>query len=255
MGDMSEYRGLIVAGTLLGCFGILSMAIPASLYTAASMRILAPPDYFEIEDLYYFSSSTVVNLTGTLSGTGYPPGTWIQVDVKDEGGESLGGWDIDLFYRLGEDPDLRWYLIHMHTEWFGFVGADHGFNYLNDNGVSRGNSIELSELESDMDDGNARYKASCEHTRITIVAAYNTTSYSSAEHAWDNEGLAIFFGVHFDDENTGFNAMSLIASILFFDMPAVHWTINTLIAIPLWIAIGYISIILILRAIDALPFT
>ena len=255
MGDMSEYKGLITAGTLLACFAILSMAIPASMYTVGNQRVLVPPDYFEIGDLYSYSGTAIVYMNGTLSGTGYPPGTWRQIEVLDEGGIDFGGWDIDFLYRYGEDPDLRLGVAHMHTEWFGIVGADHGLTLYNDNGLSRGTTLEVAELESDMSDATAEYRATCDHLTLYMIVAYNGTLYSSAEEAWDNEGLGVFFGIHFDDMNTGFNAMNLIASILFFSMPDVHIAINLLIAIPIWIAIGYISLILILRAIDALPFT
>jgi len=251
---MSEYRGLIVAGTLLASFAILSLAIPAQLYTADSMHQLTVPAYFSLDELYYFSNDDLVNLIGNLSGTGYPEGTYVQIELDDGSGD-FGGWDIDLFYRLAEDPNLQFFVAHMHTEWWGLQGADHAMSMENTNGVDRGSEISIDELENDMSSGNARYNAICDHTRLTCVVAYNTTLYASAEDAWDNEGLSIYFGIQFDNENTGFNAMNLIASILFFDMPNVHWTINTLIAVPLWIAIGYISLILILRAIDALPFT
>lgn len=252
MGDMSEYKGLITAGTLLACFAILSMAIPVQLYTADDQRILTPPDYFDIGDLYSYSEIDIINMTGTLTSTGYPPGTWRQVQI---GGGDFGGWDVDFLYRYGEDPDLKLGVAHMHTEWFGVVGADHGLEMYNDNGLSRDTTLEVAELEADMVDGTANYRGECDHLSLYIVVAYNKTLYGSAEEAWDNEGLGVFFGIHFDDMNTGFNAMNLIASILFFQMPEVHIAINLLIAIPIWIAIGYISLILILRAIEALPFT
>ena len=99
------------------------------------------------------------------------------------------------------------------------------------------------------------YKAECDHTAYYCQVAFDPAVYNNASDAWDHGQLGSFFGVRFDDTNTGFNAMNLIASILFFQMPEIHVAINLLIAVPIWIAIGYIALILILRAIDALPFT
>ncbi len=57
-------------------------------------------------------------------------------------------------------------------------------------------------------------------------------------------------------EVIGWLAATITASALgYTQIHKGHVAINLLIAIPMWIAIGYISLILILRAIDALPFT
>ena len=252
MGDMSEYKGLITAGTLLACFTILSMAIPASLYTAEEGRILAPPDYFDIGDLYYFTqtSNLLANLTG---GTYVYWGTLYQYYMKDV---NIGGWDIEWYYRYpNSTSDYEMRLLHIHSEWIWFP-ADHWMDWTNSQGVDRGDTLTYDELNADLAGTNqARYRVYCDHTTYYTYIGFNDTAYSDLEDAWDFGGVTAFFGVQFDDENTGFNAMNLIASILFFQMPEIHIAINLLIAIPIWIAIGYISLILILRAIDALPFT
>lgn len=245
-GDQSEYRGLIVAGTLLAVFSIITAAIPTSLYTASSMHTITPPDYFDLENIYYYTSTDLVNLTGN--------GVYQTVELDDGSGD-FGGWDLDFTHASPNATTLFLTLWHMHTEWFGFLGADHAFTWSNMAGVGRETTITIDELETDMDNGQAEYRCECDHTRVTVILAYNDTVYSSAEEAWDMGGLSAFFGMQFDDENTGYNALNLIASILFFDMPQVHWSINMILATPLWIAIGYITYILVLRAIEALPFT
>lgn len=250
MGDMSEYRGLIVAGTLLACFAILGGAIPPTLYAAEDRHVLDPPDYFELGDLYYYTQTMIHYFNTTGGAVWWVDATYYFKDVD------LGEWDVDLYYKLpNASGTYNFFLVHIHTEWW-IIPSDHQLEWFNENKQSRGTNILISELLLDFgSDSSIDYTASCDHTTYYVQIAFDDTVYSDASDAWDHGQLAIFFGVRFDDVNTGYNAMNLIASILFFQMPDVHGAINLLLAIPMWIAIGYISIILILRAIDALPFT
>lgn len=253
MGDMSEYKGLITAGTLLACFAILSMAIPTVLYAAEDRHVVTPPDYFNIGELYHYSDDVIryLNLSGSqyLDGIRWPSGFYAQE-------ADLGGWEVNIVYVYPNSTityELR--VIHMHREWI-ILRSDHYLEWTTSNGADRGESVTISELTTDLGGtSSVDYRASCDHFTLYSTVAYNDTLYSSISDAWDAGGIGVFFGISFDDQNTGFNAMNLIASILFFQMPEVHWAINLLLAIPMWIAIGYISLILILRAIDALPFT
>jgi len=247
---MSEYKGLIAAGTLLASFAILALAIPVELYVSSTGRLIEPPDYFELGDLFYYSETALHYLNDTGGGLWALDNTYRAKDVD------IGEWNIDLLYkRPNASGTYNIVLYHFHTEWIIFP-ASHNMEWFNENGASRGTNLLVNELHSDLDgDSQINYYAECDHTRYYLQIAFNSTIYANVTDAWDHGGVGVFFGVRFDDTNTGYNAMNLIASILFFQMPDVHWSINSLIAVPIWIAVGYISIILILRAIDALPFT
>jgi len=112
--------------------------------------------------------------------------------------------------------------------------------------------LEASELNSDFQNNRANYKAQCAHFFVRIYFGYDETLYSSPENAWNYHGLNMLIGIDFDQVSTGYNAWSLIAMLLFFQLPEIHWVINALIAVPIWLCVGYLSFIFILRSIGAI---
>ena len=100
-------------------------------------------------------------------------------------------------------------------------------------------------------DNGLEYTVSTPDTGFDVLFSYNQTLYSDVIDAWDNDAVYVLCGIHFDQAQTGYNAWDIIAQVLFFQMPDVHWFINALLAVPFWLGVAYIAFILALRAIGA----
>jgi len=245
MGDISELRGLVIIGSFLACFALIASLIPPQLFPSyVEGRQVEAPEYFDAVDLQSFAntSSYVLNETG---GESYPYNLYrLSIDI--------GGHNLDLFYREPNttEYEMLLYIRHFFAEWWGWV-YDHDLEWINSEGYSRDFTLEATELNNDFQDGRATYKVECPHFFIRVYFGYNET-FSSPEEAWNYGALNMLVGIDFDQVSTGYNAWSLIALILFFQMPDIHWIINAIIAVPIWIAVAYISFILILRTIGAI---
>ena len=122
-------------------------------------------------------------------------------------------------------------------------------------GFEIGRTLGVTQLDSDYasDDleGLEYVIKFGETTQFYVFFAFNETTYATPQDAWEQSELHEFWGMNFDQAKTGYAAWDLIAMLLFFNLPTVHFLINALLAVPLWIAIAYLSYILILRAIGA----
>jgi len=237
MGDISEIRGLVVIFSFIAVFVIIIGLIPSQFLIADyEGRTIDVPDYFEAIDLLFYIDTWNQTLddSGSLQG-GYYIYTFV-----------FGGHNLRLLDRV--NPQL-W--MQHYWYWLFFPTGHHYMKWLNTKGVSRGTDLTPSELDSDYTEGNIRYRVKCSHFQMDAFFGFNETTYSSPSDAWDNNELALLLAIEFDEATTSINAWSLISMLLFFQLPDVHWIINALIAIPLWIAIAYLAFIMILRTIGA----
>jgi len=246
IGDISEIRGLVVVGSFLSCLVLLIGLIPADFYpTAYEGKTVSPPEsgYFEAVDITYYVNTVIITLNDTgYHAYKYPPRYYTyELD--------LGGHDLRLYDYY--DPDVQLKLEHFWVQWI-FETNHHWMKWINHEGVNRGEELTPSELDADYVEGNIRYIVKCDHFQAIGFFGFNETAYSKPSEAWENNDLHIMFAIEFDQATTGFNAWSLISGILFFQLPDVHPIINATIAVPIWIAIVYISVILIYRSIGAI---
>lgn len=239
MGDISEIRGLVVVGTFLGVFALLTALLPYELYTAGDdRRTIDVPEYFEAIDIQNFTSTEQFTINNSLNDWCF----------------KIGGHDVMFFIGYPLGTEIR--IDHFFTWWI-FQHGFHSMKWYDSSGarVSYEHSLyhELLPISVlDEHDYGEVYKLKCEHFYSSVVFGYNQTAYSSHVEAFNDEALAVFFGVGFDQMGTSYNAWDIISMVIFFQMPNVHWIINAIIAIPIWIAVSYISFILILRAIGGI---
>lgn len=241
MGDISEIRGLLVVGTFLAVSVLLIVWIPSDFYAAAKQRTIEPPDYFEASDVVHMNYTYMINITSN--------------DFSDWWGKQEFGHDMYFrAYKVGS----KYYMWNEHGyTFFGVYTGGHKQDWINDEGLPSHNQYhELSEdaIEEDWDDEKnlASYTVKCKHFYMKADIAYNTTLYSNVHDAWAAHDLHLLFGIDWDQRGTTWDAWSLIAGVLFFKLPAINVYVNALIAIPLWIAVGYIAFILVLRTLGAL---
>lgn len=264
MGDVSEVRGLIVIITFVGSLVLLYGLIPSNfLVSYTETRSVTVPDYFDSIDLIQYAEPWNITLDET-GGTAIDD-VYYYTDVDSDGDGLFGGHDVDMDYKRANQTGTKFIaVLHIIRQWFGLIVDTHHLNWRNTQGrtvsttfdygpYSSVQAITVTQLESDMgSEGSTRYTVSCEHFYADVYFAYNTTTYSSVTDAWDHHGLSTFWGINFDQTGTSYNAWNIIGMLLFFQLPNVHWIINLMLNIPLWVGIAYLCFILILRAIGAI---
>lgn len=255
MGDISELRGLVTVGTFLGVAVLLIGWIPSDLYDSPEMRLIETPEgVFETIDIYSFAEAESFLMNETGGGTLWFDSTYYEMDVD------IGNHDIDFYYKKIAESGKATRLFHYYFELWGLWPANHYLRWYDRHGVERGTGavnsyLEISVIEENVEptsEATSRFKASCDHTSYYVTFVYNASDYNTYEEAWTGGELGVHFGVNFDDVGTSYSAFDIIAGILFFSMPNTNVYINAMISIPIWIAVGYIIFILVLRAIGAI---
>lgn len=250
LGDISELRGIIAIGSLLGILVLLITWIPSGfLITDYEGRTITPPEYFEAVELEKYATTWNITFDGSHSKEYWYFGIY-HYYISFE----IGGYDLRLLYARpnhtisGYDDGI---LVIWHMEkWWIFETGFHEMEFSNQ-GEDRGISLSRTELDDDYDRNDLSYTVECSHVQMDIFLAFNETAYNSPSEAFDDSNLKMMLGVEWDQVQTSMAAWKIIGMLLFFQLPNVHWMINAIIAIPIWLGIAYISYILILRAIGA----
>lgn len=246
MGDISEIRGLVVVITFLGTLFLLLAWIPPELYEAGEYRTVEAPDIFESIDVFRYAETKTIRMNET-------GGVYLGNIYFIDG--TLGERDIDFFYRIANETPLECWVDHEWVEWIIIPMGEH-LTWVNRQGIERGTelSVDSMELDREADNASVRYRLVSKKFNFQYFGsfAFNSTLWGNFTDAWNHHGLWFFMAVDFDQVNTSYNAFQLIGMLLFFQLPEINFYINALIAIPIWIAIAYITIILIYRTLGAI---
>ena len=232
---VGEQKTLITVVSFLACFYLLVSFMP-SYFTSGSTEYPSynVPEYFEGIDLQSYAYFWNVTL--------YPNGGWKNSDFAGRvlristGSDDIDMWTQSEFWVFTWDWD--------YFEWYDSQGIKHSEG----SSFQKWRYIKLSEidevynqtgsLEWTVKNGKAQYK---------VYFGFNETLYSTPSEAFSNSDLVMLVCAGYDQVATSVNAWNLIGQILFFKMPDVHPMINALIAIPLWTAIAWLMIIIILK--------
>lgn len=247
MGDISETRLLVTIGTYLGVAVIIIGLIPYQFlvpdYEGATIEV--PEDYWAAISLEKYATTWNYTLDG------------IDVDFFQFGNygkqKELGGNTFIFIYAEANGSiglPIFW-VVHVDFWWI-FITGQHDMNIVNIGGISRGISLDRDELDADYSADILKYIISCDHTQLDCFFAFDTDLYSTPSEAFDHEALSMLIGITWDQVQTSQSAWDIIAMLLFFQLPEIHWFINAILAIPIWLGIAYLSYILILRTIGAI---
>jgi len=239
MADVSEFSVLIVTITFLSGYVILVGTIPTEFAAVA-------PDMQAINVPEEFSSIDIVHLAWWGNGT-----------ITEE-----NGWDDPLLLQLPPgDPQIElevawqgddWHLTFWRKTWWFFIPTGH---YLYQSSAITDTSFEWDYVNSKYleDQSLSAFQAyDPDGTVFYVYVSYNQSKYGSFQEAWDDHELSLLVGVGIEDSLTKLDAWGLISQIIMFQMPDVHWSINLLLAIPIYAAIALLVIIIVLKFIPFL---
>lgn len=258
MGDISEMRGLITTVTFLSVLVLMLMWIPPELYilSASEQREAYAPDVFDMPDMFTYAEYNTYQFNETGGEIWVIDNTFYRIWIEDSNGEWLGGHDVECLYKRANQSGLSLFMIHKFNEYMIFPSAEH-MTWRDTSGIRQddGQFLTVEKIEANSkDNSTSRWRAigAGAHFTYHVQFGYNTTTYSNFTHAWNFHELYMFVGINFDDVSTGYNALQLIAMILFFQLPDLNIYVKALLAAPIYACIGYLAYIFTLRAIGAI---
>lgn len=218
----SEQRSFVFAVSFILVFAALLSTIPADLQGTES----------EASNLFPVDPSIV---TDFADGENYTKSAFSASPLLYT--YSLGGKDWRCVYYVG-----TFYLSSKVYFWFLWLGQTESVNFVSNNGTDRGPSLDLLEIDSDDEEGVAKYTITSVVSGDAaggFIVYWNTTAYADPEDAWDNDVLYLIHGVGFT--NTATNDIgALLVGLLFLQLPDVPIIINVLLVTPIWASIIFV---------------
>lgn len=242
MGDISELRGIVFAVTFMGIFVFIAMLIPAEFFTFSPERQVETPEHFEAIDLQFFSDTE--NFTVNHSPYFY------------DHSFTLGGWNL-CFRSWKSQPlvPVAHICSYGYSSWWFFTWDYKKYDWFDENGVNYGDELTFAELDSiwnkqkEKENETMTFITKSQSCQIMVYFGWNTTEYSKPSDALNDNAMDVLYCIGMDQLNTSLNAWDVVGMLLFFQLPNVHWVINVLINIPIYIIIAYLSYVLIIKVI------
>lgn len=225
-------HAFVTVVTLLGVFVLLVVSMPSGFYSTSpeySQTYGPQADYIEPTDL----ESIAYFLTYNIS---YPESGGVEYDFDAEGAtgtyvnvrwtSTVEGQAFSFWHET-----WRWLIFKTYEQMF-FTRDNYDTGY-----------ITLAILENYWDSDLNSSKISPIYVPDLSVNAWFTdpdTSRNNITQAWSANQITVSVGFGWDNATMGYSAWSLVSQLLTFQSPQIHWTVNMLIAIPIWSAIGYL---------------
>lgn len=224
MTTITEIRGFIFCVVFIVIFGALLSSIPTGLqgegYDTDDLTPIDPSILSDFTDSENYTSDAF-----SLSGITY----YYDYEISPRS------------FRAQTIDDLRLYIL-MKVIVVGFWWTSDLIEFISDSGTSRGTSLEWVEIDLDDDEGNAQYKLINSVTGEnmgTLVAYWNTTTYSDIQDAWDDGELYFVHGVGFTTSATA-DIGALLVGLLLLQLPEVPPLLGIILATPIWSCIVYV---------------
>lgn len=239
MGDLAELRGLVFVVCFLAISGFLATMIYGYYGSTYSQREVTVPEYFESVDVqsFAFTHNFTINFGGAqFFSHSFPMAGW---NVR------LDAWRGNPFvpnqiksYHFEEFWIFSW---NFHTfEWFSGEGISYGYELL---------YTELDTIWNNMENKNQTIRCllKSDQTQFTVYFGWDTETYSLPSEALWNNAMQVLYCIGIDEVNTAQNIWSIIAMLLFYKIPDVHWTVDVIIKVPTWTTIAYLVFVLIMK--------
>jgi len=230
-GTLAELRPVLVIMSFVSVFVVLAAMIPAQFAVSSpNMDGVTIPTAYEAYDIVLYNSTELhINHTG-----GAVKGYW--GDTIDIANSKIifQSWNTTNQYGVNAQLQASYYIFYP-TEWERMTWTINGEEYPNVIYYS-----DLDTLAGEYDD--LEFHVVYGSVSRTLIFHWNTTTYSNPSTALDADGMRLIIGVTWNELETKINAFTLLTQILFFSMPDIHWALNAILAIPLWIGIVYVLV-------------
>ena len=123
-----------------------------------------------------------------------------------------------------------------------WLGATDQCKFISSDGVDRGETLTLTEMDTDDTDGSHRYDLKYTDSGDSagkLVVYWNTTAYPAIADAWNAGDLHLLHGMGIEDTATT-NIGALIVSLLLIQLPDVPVLVNMFLAVPIWACIVFV---------------
>jgi hypothetical protein len=247
MGDLSEMRGLIIIGSVIGVFILLYGWMPSQLvYPESGMTNLNIPQYFEGQSTVLYNN-TFYSINFTLDAISYPAwwGYWGQKFTFADSKYLFGYWNTTNY--SGHTPEficdvIDAYDIYVATCSFSTKTTDYG------------TALSYTELDAlKASGGDLQFSVTCSgYASFTIMLAYDEDVYSTPTQAFQADAMKIQVGQTIDQIGTATSATGILWNVLTFQWLSVNPYLAALLAIPFWIATAYLIFIVVLRMAGAI---
>ena len=245
--SIAELRGLITAITFLGVFVLLIAWIPPEFYQAGTARNVGIPDVFESIDVWAYAETFQYQMNETGGGT---IGNKYYITNT---GLDIGNRDFTFYYSKA---NLTEHELKMQHNWYWLIFPQaENLEWISiKTNEDRGKLLDDVEMEVDGENQTeavkiAKYRAKTKNFQYVAFFQYNSTKWGNFTQAWNHHELYFFWAVNFDEINTSFNILQLIGMLVFFQLPDVNMYLNAIIAIPFWVTVAYLVVVLFVKVI------
>lgn len=255
MVDVPHHNIFVFVICFLAFYSALLGFMPAEIFASTQQfRETNYPEYYSAQDLELIA--TTFNFTCDDDASGNYVDQW---GIDESFGHHFE-FAVTAWYEGGA---YVWGIKNTHYSYFLIFAVDfHDMQFIDkDSGINWGETLsfdeidDLTEVSTSTNITAARFYVKCDHVSMHMIVAYNYTLYQDSKTAYENNALAIEFGIDWDELGTGYAGWNLISAILFFQAPDIHPMLNIFIAIPLYASFIYLAYTLLMVAISVLPFT
>lgn len=234
---------LIFVFCIVGIFTILFIHIPTGFLLADYESNLGVDqemvNYFSINNITMYEMGEDFNLTY--------PGTE-KFDLHD-GSQLDYWWNDDQFniYSMDKVIEVRHLTDNIFGYWYGWHALDFDVEGAINDGML---TWYLVNERYDADLNGSLFNAECDHLTLNLVVR-PTMDYSTLEESWNNDVVRITTSYQINFSATNINAFSILGKLITFQSPNLGiggdlgTMLNAIIAVPFWIMIAIMIIILI----------
>jgi hypothetical protein len=241
-GRLAEISIILVLFTFIGTFVTLVSLNPFG--ASSTMSGVNTPTYYASADIILYNS-TVYSVNFTKAYEEYPyigKGFWFAEIYLTPG---VGANRINIYacnstnWR-GYEPQFYAYLVYSDAP-----GDFDPLNWVYD-GDSYGNVLYDSTLDDiGYNTGNLTFDLTLNQFARTIIFNWNATAYPYPSDACDADSMTLIYGATWDQLQTKINAWTIFAQIVTFQYPDIFWAINLLLAVPFWVCVGYLIMVIV----------
>lgn len=217
----SEQRSFVFSLTFIVVFSLLLATMPVGLQGPGDEPDMPVP----------IDPNLIADFSATHSGVRSDFSSYQH--AYDLGGRSWLCISDDTYFRVVAK------ILFFGILWLG--GLEYT-KFISKNGVDRGETLTMAEIEADALYGAARYSLQYVESGNSaggFVTTWNTTAHATPSSAWMANVLYLVHGVGIDTAAT-MNIGVLLLSLLMLQLPDVPLLVNVLIAVPIWAGIVYV---------------